>query len=102
MQTDRINLYYEDNPYETEEVYIEIINDEIFFHERTSEKCPGERYGFLHIFDKENTKKLLECLTDGGKLKIEDCFKSFCGKDSARRFKEYCKTNSINYRSFLS
>lgn len=51
MQTKRVILYYEDNPYETEEVYIEIKDNEISVFEVTSEKAPGDSYGLVHKLD---------------------------------------------------
>ena len=62
MQTKRVILYYEDNPYETEEVYIEIKDNEISVFEVTSEKAPGDSYGLVHKLDRENTEKLLMTL----------------------------------------
>lgn len=101
MQIKRVDLYYEDNPYETEEVYIRITDDEISVYEVTFEKYPGDRYGLVHELDRENTKKLLQLLSNGRTLEPEDCFGPFCGKDAVRSFKAYCKTNSIEYKSFL-
>ena len=99
MQTKLIDLYYSDDFYETEEVYIKIEDDEISLYERTYERAPGGRYGIEHYLDKENTKKLLQSLSGGRDIKIEDCFKPFCGNDAAKKFKAYCETNSIEYKS---
>ena len=98
----RVELYSMENPYEREFAYATLGEEGLQVWAITSEKAPGDRYGYMYEVAPGDLPRLLAACgveEDGllGALKQRYSY-GFAEKD----FLEFCKQNDIPYKTYLA
>lgn len=97
-----VNLYEEDNPYETIRHYAVIGEDWIEMHGDTSEKAPGGRYGRMNRVEGMGFLKLKEALDVDAAGLAQAIAREFSGERGLMAFLEFCLAHDIEVKCYIS